>query len=97
MSPTAVVLLNRYADDGATLLSVSVDDQMVKEFWSHTADENEARMAMVDEFWDLWDEHVAASSCVPTTMHSSSAICAKSWAWGLWTVHLNHGWCLRSS
>ncbi|SLM94572.1 hypothetical protein CZ765_13275 [Corynebacterium casei] len=55
MSATAVILQNRFSNDGATILSVAVDGRMVHESWNHTVSTNDARAQMIDAFLDLWN------------------------------------------
>lgn len=57
MSTTAVILQNRFSNDGATILSVAVDGRMVHESWNHTVNTNDARAQMIDVFLDLWNEY----------------------------------------
>ena len=57
MSATAVILQNRFTEDGSTILSVSVDGLMVKEVWTRTVDQSAARSEMVDALLDLWNQY----------------------------------------
>ena len=57
MSATAVILQNRFSNDGAIILSVVVDGHMVHESWNHTVNTNDARAQMIDAFLDLWNDY----------------------------------------
>lgn len=57
MSTTAVILQDRFSNDGATILSVAVDGRMVHESWNHTVSTNDARAQMIDAFLDLWNDY----------------------------------------